>query len=160
MDNKINFSIPDEVITDVTTKLNDVVTALKPYLIALTPTERMEMPKMGDGTLPFVQKCLNYCQTNPEFAPGYIDFVGLASDMKAFEQLLPLQRMVLQLENQLNDTTMQAGTESYVSSLAYYNAVKLATRMDAPGAKAIYEDLKKRFARDTSAIPPVAPSQP
>lgn len=51
MDNKINFSIPDEVIADVTSKLNDIGTQLKPFLIALTPTERQELPKMGDGTL-------------------------------------------------------------------------------------------------------------
>ena len=40
MDNKINFSIPEEVITEVTQKLNEVAAALQPYLIALTPEER------------------------------------------------------------------------------------------------------------------------
>jgi len=54
MDNKVNFSIPPLVITDATTKLNEVVNLLKPYLIALTPVERQELPKMSDGTLPFV----------------------------------------------------------------------------------------------------------
>ena len=36
MDNKINFSIPVEVISEATTKLNEVVNILKPYLVALT----------------------------------------------------------------------------------------------------------------------------
>lgn len=147
MDNKINFSIPDEVITDVTSKLNDIINQLKPYLIALTPTERTEIPKMSDGTLPFVQKCLSYCQSNPEFAPSFVDFEGLLADMKVYEQLTPIYRLIFQLENKLNDTTMEAGAESYVSSLAYYNAVKYAARMDAPGAKAIADDLSKRFSR-------------
>lgn len=153
MDNKINFSIPDEVIADVTTKLNDIVNQLKPYLIALTPTERQELPKMGDGTLPFVQKCLGYCQTNPEFAPSFVDFEGLASDMKVYEQLLPIYRLIFQLENNLNDTTMEAGAESFVSALSYYNSVKYAARMDAPGAKAIADDLSKRFTRTSKAVP-------
>lgn len=153
MDNKINFSIPDEVIADVTSKLNDIVNQLKPYLIALTPTERHDLPKMSDGTLPFVQKCLSYCQSNPEFAPAFINFEELYADMKVYEQLLPVYRQVLQLENKLNDTSMEAGAESYVSALGYYNSVKLAAKMDAPGAKAIYEDLAKRFARESKAAP-------
>ena len=153
MDNKINYSIPPEVIAEASTKLNEVAKVLKPYLIALTPTERQELPKMSDGTLPFVQKCLGYCRSNPEFAPSFVDFDGLATDMKVYEQLLPLYRLVLQLENQINDTSMEAGAESFVSALSYYNSVKYAARMDAPGAKAIADDLSKRFARSSKAVP-------
>jgi hypothetical protein len=149
MENKINFSIPDDVITNVTTRLNEIVELMRPYLIALTPAERQELPKMSDGTLPFVQKCLGYCQTNPEFAPPFINFDELAADMKVFEQLLPMYRMVVQLENKLSDTSMQAGAESYLNALSYYNSVKYAAKMNTPGAKAIAEDLSKRFVRET-----------
>ncbi|HZL10657.1 MAG TPA: hypothetical protein VFC65_11725 [Prolixibacteraceae bacterium] len=145
MENKINLPIPEADIDLVTSKLEEVITVLKPHLIALTPAERQELPKMSDGTLPFVQKCLSYCKSNPEFAPAFINFDGLDADMKVYQQLLPIYRLILQLENKLNDTTMQAGAESYVSSLNYYNSVKYAVRSDIPGAKAIYEDLKKRF---------------
>jgi len=157
MDNKINFSIPEEVIADIISKLTDVTNIVKPYMIALTPDERQAIPKMSDGTLPFVQKCLSYCQSNPEFAPPFIDFEGLASDMKVYEQLLPIYRLVFQLENKLNDTTMQAGAESYASSLAYYNSVKFAARMDAPGAKAIADDLSKRFSTQGAKVQTTSP---
>ncbi len=73
--------------------------------------------------------------------------------MKVYEQLLPVYRTVLQLENKLNDTSMEAGAESYGSALGYYNSVKSAAKLDAPGTKAIYEDLAKRFARDSKAAP-------
>jgi len=73
--------------------------------------------------------------------------------MKVYDQLISIYRIILQLENKLNDTTMEAGAESYVSSLSYYNSVKFAAKSDAPGAKAIYEDLKKRFARTTVSAP-------
>jgi hypothetical protein len=157
MDNKINFSIPDEVIADVTSRLNDVANIVRPYVIALTPIERHDLPKMSDGTLPFVQKCLDYCQSNPEFAPSYLDFSGLLADMKVYTQLMPIFRLAEQLENQLNDTTMEVGAESYISALSYYNAVKMATGMNVPGAKAIYEDLKKRFVKERAATPVTAP---
>ena len=153
MDNKVNSSIPESVISEATTKLSEVVNILKPYLIALSPTERHDLPKMSDGTLPFVQKCLDYCKSNPEFAPAYVNYGELTEDMKMYQQLLPLYRAVLQLENKLNDTSMQAGAESYVSSLSYYNSVKNAAKYDAPGAKAIYEDLKKRFTKEKATAP-------
>lgn len=150
---KILISIPPTLIAEATTKINEVVGLLTPYLIALTPQERHDLPKMSDGTLPFVQKCLDYCQANPEFAPSYMNLAYLAEDMKTYEQLLPIFRMITQLENKLNDTCMEAGAESYVSSLTYYNSVKNAAKYDAPGAKAIYEDLKKRFTKEKAAVP-------
>jgi len=157
MDNKINYSIPPEILAEATAKLNDVTNLFKPYLIALNPTERHDLPKMSDGTLPFVQKCLDYCQSNPEFAPSYLDFSGLVADMKVYTQLLPIFRLAEQLENKLNDTTMEVGAESYVSALSYYNSVKMATSMNVPGAKAIYEDLKKRFVKERAATPAPSP---
>lgn len=153
MENKINFSIPDEVIADVNAKLADVVNQLRPYLIALTNAERQELPKMSDGTFPFVQKCLSYCQSNPEFCPPFADIDGLFADMKVYDQLIPLYRNIFQLENKMNDTVMQAGAESYVCALSYYNSVKYAARMDAPGAKAIADDLSKRFVRAAKTTP-------
>ena len=153
MDNKNLISIPPAVIVEATAKINEVVGLLTPYLLALTPQERHDLPKMSDGTLPFVQKCLDYCQANPEFAPSYLNVSALSEDMKTFEQLQPIFRTIVQLENKLNDTSMEAGAESYVSALSYYNSVKNAAKYDAPGAKAIYEDLKKRFVKEKAPVP-------
>jgi len=35
-----------------------------------------------------------------------------------------------------------ADGESYINALSYYNSIKQAAKMDIPGAKSIYEDLK------------------
>lgn len=150
MDNKIDFTIPQEVIDGVTQKLNEIDTALKPYLLALSPDERKSLPKMGDGTQPFVEKAMDYSASAPQFAPPYMDTQGLTNDMKIHEQLTPLLRQVRMLSDGLDDTTMQAGAESYMCSLTYYNSVKMAAKMDIPGAKSIYEDLSKRFEKAKS----------
>ena len=158
MENKINYSIPEQVVAEATEKLNQVVTILKPFMIALSPDERHDLPKMSDGTLPLVQKCLDYCQSNPEFAPSYLDFTGLVADMKVYSQLMPIYRLIAQLENNLNDTTMEVGAESYISALSYYNSVKMAANLNVPGAKSIYEDLKKRFLKEKAATPAPTPA--
>jgi hypothetical protein len=44
---------------------------LMPYLIALTPSQRLELPKMSDKTLPFVEKIKEYFVTAPEFIPAF-----------------------------------------------------------------------------------------
>ena len=150
MENQIDFVIPDEVMTDVSQKLSEVNTALQPYLIALTPDERREIPKMSDKTIPFVEKTLDYTVSDPEFAPPYMKREELANDMKAHAQLTELFRTVQQLYNGLDDTAMEAGAESYVTALSYYNAVKQAAKMNIPGAKSIYDDLRKRFQKNTS----------
>lgn len=150
MDNKINFLIPEELINEVSQKLNEAATLLQPYLIALTPEERRTIPKMSDKTLPFVEKTLEYCQTAPQFAPPYMDREALAGDMKVTQQLTPLLRTTIALNNGLDDTVMEAGGESYVNALSYYNSVKQAAKMNVPGAKSIYEDLKKRFEKTKS----------
>ncbi len=52
MENKINQEVPEEVITEVKAKIAEIKASLKPYLIALSPQERKNLPKMGDGTEP------------------------------------------------------------------------------------------------------------
>ncbi|WP_319479152.1 hypothetical protein [uncultured Draconibacterium sp.] len=149
MENKINFTIPAETITQVNEALSTIATALKPYVLALSPEERQELPKMSDKTLPFVDKALDYLSRAPEFAPPYMNVEGLQNDMTVYSQLMPLLRQVRILSDNLDDTTMEAGAESYVAALMYYNSVKMAAKMDVPGAKSIYDDLSKRFERST-----------
>jgi hypothetical protein len=147
MDNKIDFNIPVEVITEVAGHLNAAAAALQPYLLALSPEERRTLPKMSDKTVPFVEKTLDYAQTMPQFSPPYLNVEELAHDLEVHSQLVPLLRTAKIIDSGLDDTVMQAGAESYVNALAYYNSVKQAAKMDVIGAKVIYDDLKKRFER-------------
>ncbi|WP_163324480.1 hypothetical protein [Draconibacterium mangrovi] len=150
MDNKINFTIPAETVTQVNEALTTISTALQPYVIALSADERRELPKMSDKTQPFVDKALDYLSRAPQFAPPYMDVDGMRNDMTVHNQLMPLLRQVRILSDNLDDTTMEAGAESYVAALMYYNSVKMAAKMDIPGAKSIYDDLSKRFEKTTT----------
>lgn len=152
MENKINFIIPDEEVAIVTQKLNDGTTTLEPYLIALKPKERQEIPKMSDKTLPFVEKIKEYCQSAPQFVPAFMDVEALAGDYKVTQQLTGMFRIVKAMHDNLEDTITQAGSEAYLNALNYYNSVKQAAKSDVPGAKSIYEDLKKRFEKSKPVV--------
>ncbi|WP_163717047.1 hypothetical protein [Mangrovibacterium lignilyticum] len=78
--------------------------------------------------------------------PPYVSLTGFSDDMASWEKLNSILMPVQQLANDLADTTMQAGSESYVAALSYYNSVKQAAKMSIPGSKPIYEELKQRFS--------------
>jgi hypothetical protein len=139
--------IPAAVITqavDLATQLN---TLLAPYMQALTAAERHGILKMGDKTIAFVNKTLDYAQTQPQFAPTYMNTQELANDVEVVNGLTRIEQPIANLASQLNDTIMIGGSEAYVAALMYYNSVKEAVKRNVPAAKAIYEDLKMRFER-------------
>lgn len=149
MENRLSIQIPAADLAAAKAALQQVQTILAPYVIALTPEQRKSLPKMSDGTEPFVAKVIEYAADAPQFLPPFVNKDEFDKDWQAISGLLPLLRMCTQIEDTLSDTTMMAGSEAYVSALSYYNSVKQATKVNAPDAKAIYEDLRKRFERKT-----------
>lgn len=144
-ENSISIVIPDDVLKKVRENLNLVAKELEPYVLALTPSQRKTIPKMADRSEPFVSKVLEYVQTNPEFCPPFMETGELKKDFDVVVSLMPILRSIEQINDNVNDTTMLAGSECYVLALSYYNSVKLAAKMNIPNAKAIHDDLKKRF---------------
>ncbi|MDP3682753.1 MAG: hypothetical protein Q8S01_02365, partial [Ignavibacteria bacterium] len=65
VENRVSIVIPPDVKQSVLQKLTEVDELLKPFLIALKPEETKVLPKMADGSTPFVGKALGYCKTDP-----------------------------------------------------------------------------------------------
>lgn len=145
MNNLHNKTIPTDVLKQATDKLNEINALLKPYLLTLTPDERKYILKKGDKSDSFVNKALEYTKTNPEFIPQFLNASDFEIDVTDADNLIGIISMATQLYNGLDDTAMIAGSEGYYAALAYYNSVQMAVSQNIPGAKAIYEELKKRF---------------
>ncbi len=154
--NQISIVIPVAVIADVTQKLQDCKTALAPFLQGLTASERESMFKMGDKTVATVQKTKSYVDTNPEFAPAYMDKAEFLKDEAVVSQLSPILNLVKQLASDVDDTVMLAGSEALLAAMLYYGTAKEAHAKGVPTAKPIYDDLKVRFAKRTRKTPPTA----
>lgn len=114
-------------------------------MFPLTEEQRKFLPKMGDKTVAFVQKTLDYSTTNAEYAPGYFERKDLEDDLEATQALAPLDGLAQQIASDINDTMMMAGSEAYTMSLVYYNAVKNAAKTGQASARPIYDDLSQRF---------------
>ncbi|MBN3520366.1 hypothetical protein JYB62_10155 [Algoriphagus lutimaris] len=150
IENRNSIEIPEAVLADALGKLNEARELLAPYLIALTPTQRKDLLKMSDGSRPFVEKVMDYVDSEPQFLPPYLPVEELKKDWGAVKGLGPILNSANLFNDNLSDTLMLAGSESFDGALSYYNTVKYAARMNAPGAKGIYEDLKKRFDKNSS----------
>jgi hypothetical protein len=82
VENKHVDPIPPEVLAQAQAHINAAITLLSAYLLALTPSERHELPKMGDKTLAFVEKALDYARQYPQLCPSYLKITEFETDMK------------------------------------------------------------------------------
>ncbi len=146
-ENQISIEIPQEIIDTVLARLQECKNDLSPYLQALTSSDASGLLKMGDKSLPTVQKIKSYLETNPEFIPSYLDTKEFLKDEAVVSQLTPIANITEQLFSDVSDTLTLAGSEALKASLLYYGLVREADNKGVISAKPIYEDLKQRFAK-------------
>jgi hypothetical protein len=147
MEDKHVIPIPPEVLTQVQTKINEILTLLFPFVLPLTPEERHDILKMGDKTLSFVVKAHEYAHHYPQLCPSYLNMTAFDADVTDATGLRTVNISAKQVADNINDTIMVAGSESFQAALIFYNAVKAAAAQDVPGAKEVYNDLRSRFPR-------------
>jgi hypothetical protein len=144
-DNQHTQLILSTVLTQAQAKIDEARALLAPYIVALTPTERYDLPKMGEKTIAVVEKAYDFARQNPNLIPPYLDLDAFGIDFSDAHGLWTRSNTVQQLQEGINDTEMTAGSEADQAALVFYKSVKMAAAQDIPGAKAVYEELKTRF---------------
>jgi hypothetical protein len=137
--------IPPEVLTQAQANIDATIALLAPYVLPLTPEERRDMPKTGNKSLSFVEKAYDYAKHFPELCPSYLNIADFGVDMADATGLRVLLISAQQLADNIDDTALVAGSESFQAALTFYAAVKTAVDRDVPGAKEAYNQLKERF---------------
>jgi mannitol/fructose-specific phosphotransferase system IIA component len=143
--NQISVEIPQDIVTQISTKFQEIKDLLSPYMGVMTVDERKTLPKMSDKSVAFVNKVIEYTLANPKFIPSMMDAEECKKDYTANQILLPLHAVSQQIGEIMKDTIMLTGHEAYVQALYYYGSVKLAAKAGDAEAKTIVEDLSKRF---------------
>ncbi|MCD0478886.1 hypothetical protein LPB90_10475 [Chryseobacterium sp. LC2016-29] len=143
--NQISVEIPQDIVTQISTKFQEIKDLLTPYMGVMTVDERKSLPKMSDKSVAFVNKVIEYTFANPKFIPSMMDAEECKKDYTANQTLLPLHAVSQQIGEMMKDTIMLTGHEAYVQALYYYGSVKLAAKAGDAEAKTIVEDLSKRF---------------
>jgi hypothetical protein len=139
-------SIPKDEVEQALGKIDEAFDILRPNLYSLTPDDRQKLLKMGDKSLAFVEKTGELAASNPQFAPSYFNLDEFNIDLADAVNLRTVANRLQQLSREVDDTAMLAGSEAFTQALSYYNSVKQAARDNIPGAQALFDELKKRFA--------------
>lgn len=132
-------------INNIRKQFDDLETELD-FIIGLTTDERITLPKVNDVNRTFVMDSLSALQNNPGFVPAYLNVTEISKDIDLYNQLEEFTQRAAQISEKLADTQMLAGSEAYVSSLAAYRLFEAAAKAGMPGADAVYDTLKQRFA--------------
>ena len=126
---------------------------LVPKLIDLNKTERRTLLKMGDKSLPFVEKALEYALTNGNLLPNYVNVAEMKTDLDAVKTLTDLYRSAEKITDMLDDTILLSGSEAFQTALNIYKAVQQAAKSGIEGAEIIFADLKQRFEKSKEKTP-------
>ena len=144
MENKISITISPEVENAILEAILSIEAKL-PMLINLSLEDRHNIPKLGDKTLAFVTKSLEYAKQNPAIVPTFLDVAEFEKDVNAMIAIDRILKPTRQLLEKMDDTTMLAGSEAYSAALIFYGSLKGASKANVPGMKSVYEDLQARF---------------
>lgn len=127
-----------------------------PFLVALTPTERMAMFKTGPNSVYFIQAALTAAQDNPSVLPSGFNTPEFKNDIDLFAVLTEFKTMAASLTSQIDDTRLAVGGEAMQQASRVYTYVKTAAKT-TPGLKPVAEQMGERFRR---AGKPKKPPQP
>ena len=112
------------------------------------------LPKMGDKSRAFVSRAADVAAQNPDFLPRAFDVDELRRDVALYEALQPVALALTQLQELVEDTLMEVGSEAYVAALLVYNSARNS------GQGAALDDLAdalgRRFARKARSAAPQA----
>ena len=153
-DNRISLTITAAQKTAIVTAVTSLKTALDGIITNLNVDERRSLPKIGDKSVAFDEKCAAYMASRPELVPSFLDTAEMTKDRQLVADLLPCFRELAPLCEGLEDTITLAQSDNMVGDLAFYQNVQAAAKRDVPGTDTILADLKTRFPGRPKATPP------
>lgn len=153
-DNRISATLSAADATAVMDAINTIRTKL-PFLLDLTPEERHTLPKMGDKSRAFVSQALEVAKQNPDILPRSFSVAEMSSDVELADALQPIRIALNQLQELVEDTSMQVGSEAYTAALLVYQYARAGGKGAA--LDGMLDALGQRFARKSRATPKEPP---
>jgi hypothetical protein len=158
LENLISVVFTQAELDTIDQSMTDIQNVLAGKVINLSPEQRQQHGRVKYEMEVWVNKANNYAQNNPSLVPSYIDVAELSSDFATHAQLNPrIDRLNVLLQGML-DTNLLIGTDLYNNLISFYRSLKAASKSNAPGAAAIYNDLKQQFPGPGKK--PVVPDTP
>ena len=145
LENLISVQFTDAELKQMDEAFTIIEGILKGKVVNLSGKQRQQHGRVKYEMEVWVGKAVNYADKNPALLPNYVDKTELMADFTTHSQLNPrIDRLDTLLQGML-DTNLLLGTDLYNNLIAFYRSLREASKSNAPGASAIYKDLKQQF---------------
>ena len=142
----ISVELTGEAYGQISQGIRDLDSLLT-FAVNLTPEERRNYSTMGDKSIAFVEKAVQYVDERPDLVPPYLDIPEFKKDLELARQLRNLLMILDPVVEKISDSCLAAGADAFEAARKLYNYVKTASESGAPGSDSIAAELKKRFVR-------------
>ncbi len=130
------------VLSQCFSQIRQMVPSSKP----LKSTERRSIFKLTDNRLEFVEKAIQKMKSNPSLIPTYLDVTAAVKLLHLYNQLNEVSAELQKLQEQVENTRLQAGNQALVISKMFYHQTKNASTIGLKEAKAISDELVELYA--------------
>ena len=154
-DNRVSAELSEADQQAVLSAINTIREKL-PFLIDLSPEDRKALPRLEDKSRGFVSQALEVASQNADILPRSFDIEEMRKDFELLNALSPVLLALAQLNELVEDTYIEVGSEAYMAALAVYQYVRAAGKGAAlDGA---LDALSQRFARKSGKATPKTPN--
>jgi hypothetical protein len=114
-------------------------------LVALQPSQRRELYKMGEKSEQFGRQTLNVLTNNPQIVPPSLGLAEAQQDVAALDALRPRLQRMKQLVERGEDTETALGSDIMSTALEGYGLLKVSGKNQ--GLDGLRQELSSRFAK-------------
>jgi hypothetical protein len=155
MQNKISAELIAQAVTDI----NDAYATIRtniPFLLNLTKEERRSLPRMGAGSMDFVEKTLAFVAQHPEAFPSNFNSAEFLKDGALNTPWKLIMALHRQFNEEMEDTELALNSDLFMAALDAYAYIKANNRNGAYDA--YIDSVKARFAKSPrNPTPPPTP---
>jgi hypothetical protein len=125
------------VLSQCFSQIRQMVPASKP----LKSTERRSIFKLSENRIEFVEKAIQKMKSNPSLIPSYLDVTAAVKLLHLYNQLNEVSIELQKLQEQVENTKLQAGNQALIVSKMFYHQTKNASTLGLKEAKEISDEL-------------------
>lgn len=143
--NLISATLPAEDATAVQQSLTDAKLRLG-FLLSLQTEDIVNLFKVGNAYLPFIEKTYQAMQAHPEIIPPVFDKDEFTRDYQLLNALRPIFNQINELAEGIQKTFQAVGSDAMVEALEVYGAVK-QNKDKVPGLAATADEMAVFFKK-------------
>ncbi|MBB1087828.1 hypothetical protein H4F99_04915 [Lysobacter sp. SG-8] len=144
MQNLISLTLSEQDLADLDAAIATLQRVFTPF-VALQPSDRIELKKMGPKSREFCEQALTLLDNNRQMVPPNLGLDEALADRTALEHLRPRLQQLHQLVERADDTEMALGSDMMAIALEGYRLLEVSGKGEA--LKSARRELSTRFAR-------------